>query len=71
VLADPYRDNGVTGAFILIDEHSNDTVAAGIIRRAREVKPAIEGRRDVTWHPSAWIEPSAGGYWERPGPPSG
>ncbi len=53
VLADPYRDNGVTGAFILIDEHSNDTVAAGIIRRAREVKPAIEGRRDVTWHPSA------------------
>jgi bifunctional enzyme CysN/CysC len=53
VLADPYRRNGVTGAFILIDEHSNDTVGAGIIREAREVKPAIEGRRDVTWHPSA------------------
>ena len=53
VLADPYRRNGVTGAFILIDEHSNDTVGAGIIREAREVKPAVEGRRDVTWHPSA------------------
>ena len=52
VLADPYRHNGVTGAFILIDEHSNETVGAGIIREAREVKPAIEGRRDVTWHPS-------------------
>jgi bifunctional enzyme CysN/CysC len=52
VLADPYRRNGVTGAFILIDEHSNETVGAGIIREAREVKPAIEGRRDVTWHPS-------------------
>jgi bifunctional enzyme CysN/CysC len=53
VLADPFRRNGVTGAFILIDEHSNDTVGAGIVREAREVKPAIEGRRDVTWHPSA------------------
>ncbi len=53
VLADPYRRNGVTGAFILIDEHSNDTVGAGIIREAREVTPVTEGRRDVTWHPSA------------------
>src|ERR1700727_1391008 len=53
VLADPYRRNGITGAFIVIDEHSNDTVGAGIIREAREVKPAREGRRDVTWHPSA------------------
>jgi bifunctional enzyme CysN/CysC len=52
VLADPYRRNGVTGAFILIDEHSNETVGAGIIRQAREVKPTIERRRDVTWHPS-------------------
>src|SRR6202020_2203854 len=53
VLADPYRRNGITGAFIVIDEHSNDTVGAGIVREAREVKPAREGRRDVTWHPSA------------------
>jgi bifunctional enzyme CysN/CysC len=53
VLADPYRRNGTTGAFILIDEHSNETVGAGIIREAREVKPVREARRDVTWHPSA------------------
>ncbi len=53
VLADPYRRNAVTGAFILIDEHSNDTVGAGIIREAREVTPKREARRDVTWHPSA------------------
>jgi bifunctional enzyme CysN/CysC len=53
VLADPFRRNGVTGAFILIDEHSNDTVGAGIVREARELEATIEKRRDVTWHPSA------------------
>ncbi len=53
VLADSYEHNAVTGAFILIDEHSNDTVGAGIIREAREVIPPAESRRDVTWHPSA------------------
>ena len=53
VLADPFRVNHVTGAFILIDEHTNETVGAGIVRQAREVKPAAEKRRDVTWHPSA------------------
>jgi bifunctional enzyme CysN/CysC len=53
VLADPYSVNRVTGAFILIDEHSNETVGAGIIRVARVVKPGRESRRDVTWHPSA------------------
>jgi bifunctional enzyme CysN/CysC len=54
VLADPYRRNTITGAFILIDEHSNETVGAGIIREAREVKPPAQARRDVTWHPSAF-----------------
>jgi bifunctional enzyme CysN/CysC len=29
---DPYEENGVTGGFILIDRHSNATVAAGMIR---------------------------------------
>jgi bifunctional enzyme CysN/CysC len=53
VLADSYRRNRVTGAFILIDEDSNDTVGAGIIDSAREAKPVGDGRRDVTWHPSA------------------
>jgi bifunctional enzyme CysN/CysC len=53
VLAEPYAVNRITGAFVLIDEHSNDTVGAGIITRARAVEAAREGRRDVTWHPSA------------------
>jgi sulfate adenylyltransferase subunit 1 (EFTu-like GTPase family) len=31
LLADPYARNRVTGAFILIDESDNDTVAGGMI----------------------------------------
>ncbi len=53
VLADPYAVNRITGAFILIDEHSNDTVGAGIVEQARVVEAARPERRDVTWHPSA------------------
>ncbi len=53
VLADPYRQNSETGAFILIDEYTNETVGAGIIRHAREVHAPLEKRRDITWHPSA------------------
>jgi bifunctional enzyme CysN/CysC len=53
VVADPYSVNRVTGAVILIDEDSNETVAAGVIRTARIVEPGREKRRDVTWHPSA------------------
>ena len=53
VVADPYAVNRVTGAFILIDEDSNDTVAAGVIRTARAIEAARENRRDITWHPSA------------------
>ena len=32
IFADPYADNRATGSFVLIDQHSNDTVAAGIVR---------------------------------------
>jgi sulfate adenylyltransferase subunit 1 len=31
VFADRYADNAATGSFILIDEHSNNTVAAGLV----------------------------------------
>jgi sulfate adenylyltransferase subunit 1 len=31
VAADPYAQNRATGAFIVIDEASNDTVGAGMI----------------------------------------
>ena len=53
VPADPYAVNRVTGAFILIDEHTNDTVAAGLVEEAHEVELERQERRDVTWHPSA------------------
>jgi len=52
LLADPYVQNRATGSMILIDEHSNETVAAGIVCAAREVVSVREGRRDVTWQPS-------------------
>ena len=53
VLADPYAVIRDTGSFILIDEDSNDTVGAGVIRSARAVEIGRAVRRDVTWHPSA------------------
>ena len=53
VIVDPYAVNRGTGAFILIDEDSNDTVAAGVIRTPRVIEPGRESRRDITWHPSA------------------
>ena len=53
VIADPYENNRDTGAFILIDEHSNDTVGAGVILEPREVKPGAQSRNDIKWHSSA------------------
>jgi sulfate adenylyltransferase subunit 1 (EFTu-like GTPase family) len=35
LVADPYARNRTTGSFILIDEASNDTVAAGMVLSAR------------------------------------
>src|SRR6201996_2243535 len=53
VIADPYAENRDSGAFILIDETTNDTVGAGTIIEAREVKPGTHARSDIRWHPSA------------------
>jgi len=53
VIADSYADNRDSGAFILIDETTNDTVGAGTIIEAREVKPGTHPRTDIRWHPSA------------------
>jgi bifunctional enzyme CysN/CysC len=35
LMVDPYRENRATGAFILIDEDSNETVGAGMVTAAR------------------------------------
>ena len=50
VVADAYADNRTTGAFILIDEDSNDTVAAGMVRRVRAGGREPEHSPGVTWH---------------------
>ncbi len=53
VIADPYRENRESGAFILIDETSNDTVGAGTITEPREVKLGTHSRSDIRWHHSS------------------
>jgi bifunctional enzyme CysN/CysC len=53
VVADAYADNRDSGAFILIDEVTNDTVGAGTIIEPREVKPGAQTRNDIRWHPSS------------------
>ena len=54
VFADPYERNRSTGAFILIDERTHDTVGAGLVRvPAREgARASAEQSRDILWHPS-------------------
>ena len=53
VVADAYADNRDSGAFILIDEATNETVGAGTIIEPREVKPGVHTRNDIRWHPSS------------------
>jgi bifunctional enzyme CysN/CysC len=55
VMADPYERNRTTGAFILIDEQSFDTVGAGMIVSATEEAGAPVGPHspDVVWHAPA------------------
>jgi bifunctional enzyme CysN/CysC len=52
IMVDPYERNRVTGAFILIDESTNDTVGAGMIVEASEEAGAPPGPHspDVVWH---------------------
>jgi bifunctional enzyme CysN/CysC len=47
LLFDPYRRNRDTGSFILIDEATNNTVAAGMITGATQSEPHI------VWHSGA------------------
>lgn len=47
---DPYAANRVTGAFILIDPHTHNTVAAGMIERAT---PRPDALRHLVWEEAA------------------
>ena len=66
--ADPYDHNRTTGAFILIDDHTNDTVAAGLVRAVREGEAHSHRSPDVTWHESGLDRADAlGARWARSG----
>ena len=48
---DPYTENRATGAFILVDEDSNDTVGAGMVRVIEEShRPGEPHSPGITWH---------------------
>ena len=69
VAFDAYADNRDTGAFILIDRYSNETVAAGMIdfalRRATNIHhPAADREQDRALDPQA--SPSGGAVVHRP-----
>jgi bifunctional enzyme CysN/CysC len=54
IVFDPYQRNRATGAFILIDEATNDTVGAGMIIGRGETQgtdPSFSRATDVTWDP--------------------
>jgi bifunctional enzyme CysN/CysC len=55
VMAEPYARNRATGAFILIDETTRDTVAAGMVLRAHEDPGPPTGPHSpgVIWHEPA------------------
>jgi bifunctional enzyme CysN/CysC len=55
VMAEPYTRNRGTGAFILIDEATRDTVAAGMVLRAHEDPGPPTGPHSpgVIWHEPA------------------
>jgi bifunctional enzyme CysN/CysC len=49
IMLDPYRENRVTGAFVLIDESTNDTVAAGMVTAARGGEETGPDEADDRW----------------------
>ena len=51
ICVDPYRVNRRTGAFVLIDEASGDTVAAGMVLHSDEIRDR-RGATNVVWQES-------------------
>ena len=60
VLAESYAENRITGALILIDEHSNETVAAAIVREARPAEPPAGAAATSPGIRRRWTAVSAG-----------
>ena len=49
IMLDPYRENRVTGAFVLVDEATNDTVGAGMVTAARGGAETGPDEADERW----------------------
>jgi bifunctional enzyme CysN/CysC len=66
IFFDRYDRNRITGSFILVDPHSNGTVAAGMIRGDRPQERAAESVRDRAVSPHVvWESAGIGrGEWE-------
>ena len=61
---DSYQINRATGSFILIDPHTNNTVAAGMIRdRARRVSELVQ-KQEERGRPSVGTARSSNVVWE-------
>ena len=58
-------DNRDSGAFILIDETTNDTIGAGTIIEAREIKPGTHARTESAGILQHWT----GHRWQATGQP--
>ncbi len=70
LVVEPYARNRDMGAFVLVDEHTHDTVAAGVVREAVDRRGAARADDGAVWrsstatrpHPGAalWLVPAAG-----------
>ncbi|WP_432505653.1 GTP-binding protein [Kineococcus arenarius] len=70
LVVEPYSHNRDMGAFILVDEHTHDTVAAGVVREATDRRTGPRAGDGAVWrssqaprpHPGAalWLLPAAG-----------
>ncbi len=49
IMVDPYRENRATGAFILVDHASNDTVGAGMVTAVRAEEKGAAHERVGAW----------------------
>ncbi len=70
LVVEPYARNRDMGAFVLVDEHTHDTVAAGVVREAVERRAGSRAEEDARWRPSTahrahpgaalWLVPGEG-----------
>ena len=60
LVVEPYALNRDMGAFVLVDEHTHDTVAAGVVREAVDRRSAARTGGSHEWRPSDARRPHPG-----------